>query len=160
MASPQPLSSAEEDLWRALMRIVKVLPRNLDADLLQGARVSAGEYTTLMHLSEAPKRELRMSDLASATGYSASRMTRLVDGLQKRSLVTKVASASDARGNVARLTPKGMTTLKAAWPIHLNSVRTRFLDYLDPAACRRVADALLDVADQLDDSPPPTAPTK
>ena len=30
-----------------------------------------------------------LSDLASATGLSASRMTRLVDDLQSRSLVTK-----------------------------------------------------------------------
>jgi DNA-binding MarR family transcriptional regulator len=139
------------------MRIVKVLPRNLDADLARRARVTAGEYTTLMHLSEAPNRELRMSELASATGYSASRMTRLVDGLQDRSLVTKVGSTSDARGNVARLTPKGMTKLKAAWPVHLASVRSRFFDYLDPSACRRVADALSEVADQLDDTALPAS---
>jgi len=33
--------------------------------------MTASEYTTLMMLSEAPNRELRMSDLASATGLSA-----------------------------------------------------------------------------------------
>src|SRR5580698_5452060 len=133
MAKVEPLSATEEALWRAIMRIVKVLPRHLDADLIHGAGVTASEYTTMMHLSEAPNRELRMSDLASATGLSASRMTRLVDELQSRSLVTKVASASDARGNVARLTPRGMAKLRTAWPVHLASVRTRFFDHLEPA---------------------------
>ena len=101
MATVQPLSPAEEALWRATMRILKVLPRHLDTDLIRGAGLTASEYTTLMSLSEAPDRELRMSDLANATGLSASRTTRLVDDLQSRGLVTKVASSSDARGNVA-----------------------------------------------------------
>ena len=124
MAKVEPLSPAEEALWRAIMRILKVLPRHLDSDLIRGAGVSASEYTTIMHLSEAPNRELRMSDLASATGLSASRMTRLVDDLQHVLLVSKVASSTDARGNVARLTTRGMAKLRAAWPVHVASVRT------------------------------------
>ncbi len=147
----ESLSPAEETLWRALMRIVKALPRDLDSDLIRGAGVTASEYTTLMHLSEAPNRELRMSDLASATGLSPSRMTRLVDDLQSRSLVTKVASSTDARGNVARLTPRGTAKLRAAWPVHLASVRTRFLDHMDTPSIKLVASALSGVADQLED---------
>ena len=110
MTKAEPLSPAEEALWRAIMRIVKVLPRCLDSDLIHGAGVSASDYTTIMHLSEAPNRELRMSDLAGATGLSASRMTRLVDDLQSRSLVTKMASSTDARGNVAEI------DVHEAWP--------------------------------------------
>jgi DNA-binding MarR family transcriptional regulator len=132
------------------MSIVKAIPRHLDADLLQGSGLSASEYSTIMHLSEAPNRELRMSDLASACELSASRMTRLVDDLQSRSLVTKEVSSTDARGNVARLTPKGMVKLKAAWPIHLESVRTRFFDHVDGDAVNVVADALAGVARQLE----------
>src|SRR5712672_2956638 len=132
------------------MRIVKVLPRHLDNDLVRGAGITASEYTTLMHLSEAPNRELRMADLANATDLSASRMTRLVDDLQSRSLVTKTASSSDARGNVARLTPRGLVKLKAAWRVHLVSVRRRFFDSIDASAVAGVARALADVADHLD----------
>jgi DNA-binding MarR family transcriptional regulator len=152
MTKPASLSPAEETLWRALMRIVKILPQDLDSDLMHGVGVSASDYTTLMHLSEAPNRELRMTDLASATGLSPSRMTRLVDDLQSRSLVTKTASPTDARGNVARLTPRGMAKLRAAWPVHLASVRSRFLDHMDTASIKLVAAALSDVADHLEES--------
>src|SRR6202142_4671113 len=130
MATDEPLSASEEVAWRALMRIVKVLPRHLDSDLVRGAGLTASEYTTIMHLSEAANRELRMADLAAATDLSASRMTRLVDDLQSRGLVTKTVSASDARGNVARLTARGMAKLKSSWPVHLASVRSRFFDHL------------------------------
>jgi DNA-binding MarR family transcriptional regulator len=154
MATVEPLSAAEESLWRALMRIIKALPRRLDADLMQGTGLSASEYTTIMHLSEAPNRELRMNDLASATGLSASRMTRLVDDLQSRSLVTKTVSSADARGNVARLTPRGMAKLKAAWPVHLKSVRAQFFDHMDAASTRVVAQEMSVIADQLEDGSP------
>ena len=152
MATVQPLSATEEAAWRALMRIVKVLPRHLDSDLVRGVGLTASEYTTFMHLSEAPNRELRMADLANATGLSASRMTRLVDDLESRGLVTKTASASDARGNVARLTPRGMAKLRAAWGVHLASVRRRVFDSMDPTAVKRVARALAEVAAHLEDT--------
>jgi DNA-binding MarR family transcriptional regulator len=152
IATDEPLSATEEAVWRALMRIVKVLPRHLDSDLTRGAGLTASEYTTIMHLSEAPNRELRMADLANATDLSASRMTRLVDDLQSRGLVTKTASSSDARGNVARLTPQGMAKLKAAWTVHLASVRRRFFDSMDAADVERVARALAEVADHLEDT--------
>ncbi len=152
MPTVEPLSPTEEVLWRAVMRIVKVLPRHLDSDLVRGAGLTASDYTTIMHLSEAPNCELRMADLATATDLSASRMTRLVDDLQLRGLVTKTASSSDARGNVARLTPRGRAKLKSAWPVHLASVRRRFFDCIDAAAVERVAGALEEVSAHLEDT--------
>jgi DNA-binding MarR family transcriptional regulator len=152
MARTEPLSPPEEALWRALMRVVKALPRNLDSDLIRDAGLTASEYSTLMHLSEAPNRELRMNDLANAAGVSASRTTRLVDDLQSRSLVKKVASSSDARGNIAKLTPKGMAKVRAAWPIHLKSVRTQFFDQIDANSVHVLARELSIAADHLDGS--------
>lgn len=144
------MTSTEEVFWRALMRIVLSLPRRLDSDLVRSVGITANEYTTLMCLSEAPNRELRMADLASAAALSASRMTRLVDDLQKRGLVTKRASSEDGRGNVAKLAPAGMAKLKSAWPVHLASVRDRVLDHVDPDTVRVAAAALSEIADLLE----------
>ncbi len=154
MDRSEPLSPAEESLWRALMRIVKALPRNLDSDLIRGAGLTASEYSTLMHLSEAPNRELRMTDLANAAGVSASRTTRVVDDLQSRSLVKKVACSSDPRGNIAKLTPRGMAKVKAAWPIHLESVRREFFDHIDETSVLLLARELSIAADRLDGNSP------
>jgi DNA-binding MarR family transcriptional regulator len=151
VTSVEPLSPAEEALWRAVMRIVKMLPRHLDGDLVRGAGLTASEYTTIMHLSEAPNRELRMAYLARATDLSASRITRLVDDLQSRGLVTKTVSSSDTRGNIARLTPAGMVKLRSAWPVHLASVRRHFLDSIDAATVEGVAKALAEVAARIED---------
>jgi DNA-binding MarR family transcriptional regulator len=152
VAKVAPLTPTEEVFWRALMRIVLSLPRRLDSDLVRSVGITANEYTTLMCLSEAPRRELRMADLASAAALSASRMTRLVDDLQSRGLVTKRASAEDGRGNVAKLTPAGLAKLKTAWPVHLASVRDRVLDHVDPATVRTAAQALSEIATLLEEN--------
>ena len=133
------------------MRIVQVLPRHLDSDLVRGAGLTASEYSTLISLSEAPNRELRMSDLANATGLSPSRTTRLVGDLESRRLVTKTASTSDTRGNVARLTPAGMAKTKSAWPTHLESVRLRFFNCLNATEVGAAAKALVKVATYLEE---------
>jgi DNA-binding MarR family transcriptional regulator len=135
------------------MRIVLALPHRLDLDLVRTVGITANEYTTLMCLSEAPNRELRMADLANAAALSASRMTRLVDDLQDRGLVTKRASSEDGRGNVAKLTRAGMAKLKAAWPAHLASVRERVFDHMDPSTVAKAAQALSDVAATLEEKP-------
>ena len=150
MAKVDPLSETEEVFWRALMRIVQSLPRRLDGDLVRTAGITANEYTTLLCLSEAPDRELRMADLARAAALSASRMTRLVDDLQARGLVTKRASSEDGRGNVATLTPAGLAKLEQAWPAHLASVRNRVFDHVDPGTVTTAAQALSEIAATLE----------
>jgi len=140
------------------MRIIRVLPRHLDSDLLRNSGLTASDYTTMMVLSETPKRELRMSDLANANGLSASRTTRVVDSLVERGFLTKTVSASDTRGNVARLTPAGMAKLKSAWPAHLRSVRSRFFEWIDAREVEAAARALVSVAARLEEptGAPPT----
>ena len=150
MASPTPLTSTEEVFWRSLMRVVLSLPRQLHDDMFRAAGLTASEYTLLMNLSEAPNRQLRISDLAAASGLSASRTTRLVDALQSRGLVAKRASAADGRSNLAELTSAGLAKLRTAWPAHVASVRDRVLDHIPPGTLAKAAQALAAVAAQVE----------
>ena len=112
--------------------------------------ISANEYLTLMSLSEAPRRELRMSDLADATALSSSRMTRLVDELQTRGLVTKRATPEDGRGKVVGLTSVGLVKFETAWRIHVSSVRGLLFDHVDPATTKDAARAVTEIAARLE----------
>ncbi|MGZ8177827.1 MarR family winged helix-turn-helix transcriptional regulator [Williamsia sp. SKLECPSW1] len=120
---PRPLDAAEARVWRALARGLIVVPRALEADLLAHSGMTSGEYQVLVILSEAPERRCRMSELATAVGLSASRMTRLIDGLRRRGYVDKARDGCDRRGAVAVLRPEGLAALEAAYPGHLAAVR-------------------------------------
>jgi hypothetical protein len=71
----QPLNDDEELVWRSLMRLVFTLRPMLDEDLQRSCGLTSTEYSVLMHLSEAPDRQLRMSDLAERTNLSPSRIS-------------------------------------------------------------------------------------
>src|SRR5438132_91398 len=125
-----PLSAGEEAFLRAWSRAALTVPRALDADLLAGQGMSLSEYTALMHLSEAPGRSLRMSDLASACALSLSGMSRIVSRLEAQGLVARERASCDGRGLNAVLTDAGLGRLRRAWPTHLASVRRHMMDHL------------------------------
>ena len=129
---------------RALGRLLVVLPRVLDGDLERDQRMSLSEYSALRHLSEAPHRRMRMSELAAACDMSLSGMTRLAGKLQSLGFLERIRCAGDGRGLEAVLTDAGLARLEQAWPAHLASVRRRIFDHLDGIDLVKLA-AVLDV---------------
>ena len=145
-----PLDAIEEPTWRALARFFVAAPRALDEDLQRGAHISLSAYSILLHLSEAPGRALRMTELASRAYLSGSRTTRLVDELIADQLVTKQRNASDGRGFDVTLTENGLAALQRAYPVHLRSVRTRVLDHVDRSTLPCFSRAVIAIAESLD----------
>ena len=129
--APRPLTSSEEQLWRALARLMVVLPRAIDEDLMARTGLSLTSYIALSQLSEAPDRRLRMSELAERAALSPSRITRVVNSLEADGFVRRCVSPDDHRASFAVLTAAGMRRLAAAWPAHLESVRTLAMDHIE-----------------------------
>lgn len=149
----------EDRLWRSLMRLNGALPRLLDDDLARGANLSLSEFAILLVLSEAGDTGRRMTDLASAGGLSPSRVTRVVADLERRGLVEKSRSESDARGNVAVVTPAGRKAFRSAYPLQVKRAREILFDHLQEADVAVMADTLSQllsrVTDAKDDWGPP-----
>jgi DNA-binding MarR family transcriptional regulator len=144
-----PLDAVEEPTWRALARFFVVAPRLLDEDLQRGAHMSLSAYTILLHLSEAPGRSLRMTELANRAYLSGSRTTRLVDELIADGLAAKERNAADGRGFDVTLTEAGLAALQRAYPVHLRSVRGRVLDHVDRSTLPCFAEAMRAIAESL-----------
>jgi DNA-binding MarR family transcriptional regulator len=144
-----PLDAVEEPTWRALARFFVVAPRLLDEDLQRGAHMSLSAYTILLHLSEAPGRALRMTELANRAYLSGSRTTRLVDELIADGLAAKERNAADGRGFDVSLTEEGLAALQRAYPVHLRSVRARVLDHVDRSTLPCFAQAMSAIAESL-----------
>ncbi len=142
----QPLTAAEEAAWRALARALVVLPRVLDADLLESHGLNLAEYIVLMSLSEQPDHTLRMNELASFAALSASGLTRVIDRLERQRLVERVRARSDGRGQLAVLTDAGLERLMKAYPSHLLSVRRHVMDHLGGLDLEAFATAMGNVA--------------
>ncbi|MBY8879698.1 MarR family transcriptional regulator [Streptomyces sp. PLK6-54] len=124
------MTATEEDFVRALGRVLTALPRAVELDMARAGRLPLSEYEALRHLSETENHALRMNELAAAADLSLSGMTRIVNRLEQRGLVTRMKCAEDGRGWNAVLTDAGLAALEDSWPVHLASVRRHLLDHV------------------------------
>jgi DNA-binding MarR family transcriptional regulator len=128
---PRWLSEEQQRIWRAFLTGTARLFEDLDAELRQFG-LDLGEYEILVHLSEAPDHQLRMSELATKVRQSRSRLTHTVARMESKGLLTRHACPSDRRGVIAGMTKEGYALLVKAAPYHVESVRRALVDVADP----------------------------
>ena len=127
--APRWLNPAEMKAWRSYIIASRRLLEALDNDL-EGHDLSIPDYEILAQLSDAPDRRMRMSELASITLLSRSRLSHRITVMEKAGWVKREACPTDKRGYFAVMTAKGWRAIVAAAPEHVASVRSRFLDHL------------------------------
>lgn len=147
MADARWLDPHEDLAWRGWLAMADRLHSQLASDLLAESGLSYADYQILVHLSEAPGRKVRMSELAARLDWSKSRVSHQVGRMEARGLVTREDCPSDARGALAVLTDAGMAQIRGAAPGHVASVRRHFIDLLgeeDLQALSRISRAVLE----------------
>ncbi|MGL5852080.1 MAG: MarR family winged helix-turn-helix transcriptional regulator [Phycicoccus sp.] len=133
------LSQEEKAAWTGLVSLVLLLPGLLESPLRRAAGLTLFEYLTLSHISEAPNRRLRMSELAYLANGSLSRLSNVVARFEQRGWVKRSPDPTDGRYTLAALTDAGFDRVAAAAPTHLRTVRQLVLDPLTPADQRALA---------------------
>lgn len=149
------LDEDEQRTWRAFLHATSALHAQLDRELQRDAGIPHGYYEVLVHLSEAPGRTLRMSELADRSRSSRSRLSHAVGRLEAEGWVRREACEGDRRGQMCVLTDQGFAVLERAAPGHVEGVRTHLFDQLAPAQVqqlRAVSEALVEHLDGLCDT--------
>jgi DNA-binding MarR family transcriptional regulator len=123
-------SDTHRDAWIGLLETHKRLTRALDAELEAEHGLSLSGAECLGRLAAADGRCMRLSALASLTGLSLSRISRIIDTLEARELVERRSSAEDARAVEAHLTGAGLELIRQAQASHFAAVNDRFFEHL------------------------------
>src|ERR1700733_8362071 len=126
------LTADEQLAWRTFLTACHTLFATVEGQLLRDSDIPHGYYEILVRLSEAPGRELRMTQLADASTSSKSRLSHAVARLEERGWIERSACPTDRRGQVARLTDAGFAALDAAAQEHVELVRQMVFDRLSP----------------------------
>jgi DNA-binding MarR family transcriptional regulator len=132
MTEARWLSEQEQRAWRRLAAVTTLLPAALDAELQRDASLTHFAYFVVAMLSEAPGRQLRMSELAARSSSSPSRLSHTVARLESRGWVRRMRASDDGRGQVAELTDEGYEMLVKIAPGHVGAVRQYVFDALTP----------------------------
>jgi DNA-binding MarR family transcriptional regulator len=130
--APKWLTPSEMVAWRTYIIASRQLLAALDADLKEHD-LTLPDYEILALLSDAPDRQMRMSELAKIALLSRSRLSHRMKVMEKAGWLKREPCPDDKRGYFAVMTPKGWKAIVAAAPDHVESVRARFLDHITKA---------------------------
>jgi DNA-binding MarR family transcriptional regulator len=101
----------EEEAFLELCRTTEMLSRSL-ATLLKSEDLSATQYNVLRILRGAPE-GLPCGEIANRMITRDPDITRLLDRLEKRTLISRCRENKDRRTVMARITPNGLKLLAA-----------------------------------------------
>ena len=116
---------AWESLYRAQVTVFRQLRAEFPTD-----EVTLTEYDVLFNLYRQPDRRARIRDLTPQLLLSQPSVSRLIERLELRGLVSRSGDPSDARGTLVALTPEGVDVFRrvgaqhSAWIAERMSVLT------------------------------------
>ncbi|MEU8620090.1 MarR family transcriptional regulator [Streptomyces sp. NPDC048623] len=154
MTEPRWLSDEEQRVWRSYLHATTLLEDHLDRQLQRDAGMPHIYYGLLVKLSQAPRRRMRMTELAKDAKITRSRLSHAVARLEKNGWVSREDCPSDKRGQFAALTDEGYEVLRRTAPGHVGAVRQALFDRLSPDQVEQLGAIMRTVAEGLE----PTGP--
>lgn len=131
------------DAWRTFLNAHAAAIGRIEQALAAAGLPSLSWYDALWPLHRAPRRKLRMSELATqVVTISRSGLTRLVDRLEAAGLVRREPSPDDRRGTVVAITREGSALLRRMWPVYADEIRRSLVDVLDAEEAAALREAL------------------
>nr|WP_203609065.1 MarR family transcriptional regulator [Streptomyces anulatus] len=131
-SAPRWLTDEEQHAWRAYLHATTLLEDHLDRQLQRDAGMPHIYYGLLVQLSQAPRRRMRMTELARNAKITRSRLSHAIARLEKNGWVRREECPSDKRGQNAVLTDDGYAMLRRSAPGHVEAVRQAMFDRLTP----------------------------
>jgi DNA-binding MarR family transcriptional regulator len=111
---------AWESLYRAQVAVLRQLLTEFPDD-----EISFTEYDVLFNLYRQPDKALRIRDLNKHLLLTQPSVSRLLDRLAARGIVSKRPDPKDARGTIVTLTEKGVDVFRRVGAQHGRSIIAR-----------------------------------
>ena len=150
MTEPRWLSDEEQHVWRSYLHATTLLEDHLDRQLQRDAGMPHIYYGLLVQLSQAPRRQKRMTELAKDAKITRSRLSHAVARLERNGWVRREDCPSDKRGQNAVLTDEGYEMLRRSAPGHVRAVRQAMFDRLTPEQLRSFGEIMQVIATGLE----------
>lgn len=151
MSEPRWLTKTQQQAWRALL-VVKLIGFPEIERTFKANGLLTIQYGILTELSSAPNKTMGLSELASMSNTSQSRLTHRLRDLVASGDVQISPCPRDGRAKNATLTASGQRRLDMVSPQHAEDVQRLFFDPLDEEQTKALADALSAIAATFSDN--------
>ena len=135
-------SKQTETAWVLLIRAQQVLLDKIEAALKEAGLPSLSWYDVLLELSRDPGAGLRQYEIGGRVLLNKHNLSRLIDRLEADGFVKRQACYTDGRGNIIKITKKGMQLKQAIWPIYAKAIQELIAEPLTAIQVRSLADIL------------------
>lgn len=143
---PRWLTDEEQSVWRSYLAATTLMEDHLDRQLQRDAGMPHIYYGLLVQLSQAPRRQKRMTQLAKDAKITRSRLSHAVARLEKNGWVRREECPSDKRGQNAILTEEGHAMLSRSAPGHVEAVRQAMFARLSPEQVQSLGEIMQVIA--------------
>ena len=143
-AVTNPLTPGERAAWRAVLRVADLLRFEVAAEVGPVTGLSPADHSVLMHLDEAPGRQIGQQNLADVMFWSKSRLSRQLTRMQARGLVERTTDGA-LPGVRISMTEAGRNAIRAAAGVHADAVRRHLIQ----AASQDELNAFVRLADRI-----------
>jgi len=104
-----------EEAWGAFFLAHALAIRSVETFIKDKAPLSLDEYDLLLSIARHPHGRPRFSELAQATVFTRSGISRITKRLEQRQLLAREECNDDKRGAYAVLTSAGKDAMKETW---------------------------------------------
>jgi DNA-binding MarR family transcriptional regulator len=132
--------AAWESLFRAQVTVMRALAAEFPSEI-----ISLNEYDVLFNITRAPGRRLRLKELNRAVLITQPSVSRLVDRLTARGLLSKSHDPDDGRGTIVSMTEEGFALFRRVAFVHVEAITRHVGGALDEAELRQ----LIELCDRL-----------
>lgn len=119
----------------------------MGAGHLRELGLTASQFDVIATLGNTPG--MTFKELGEKTLITKGTLTGVVDRLESKGLVVRVAAEDDRRSVIARLTAEGEKVFEEAFPAHIQFMKRRF-DALGPTERERIVAALRELRSLFD----------
>jgi DNA-binding MarR family transcriptional regulator len=130
------------DAWRAVLNAHTSVVAQAEEALAAAGLPPLAWYDVLWAIRRAPKRRIRMAELASSLTISRGGLSKLADRLESAGLIRREPAVNDGRGLYAVLTTDGNTLLRRMWPVYSRALRKTFVSAISNEEAALIAAAL------------------
>ena len=111
--------------WESLFRAQHELMEELAVDFSADGDLSQAEYDVLLTVTRGEDGSARLRDVTSNMLISQPSVSRLVDRMVSRGLLTKCPDPSDGRGAIVRATEEGAAAFRRVATVHGRTISQR-----------------------------------
>lgn len=132
------LTPAAIQAWAQFIRVEQLLLGKVESDLKAADLPPLVWYDVLLELARTEDGRLRHKDLHSRMLLAKHNLSRLIDRMEAKGLVSRQSVDGDARGAFIAVSDRGRQMQRRMWPVYARAIQHYFARHLDESDVERV----------------------